>query len=81
MYLPHLLNACYLSEIINHVAETVFISWYKATLPQQEKAANFFWHTEKLFSSDNHQSMKTSDSDLEVNRNVHPDEVNVIECV
>ena len=29
----------------------------------------------KLLSSDTHQSMKTSDSDLKVNRNIYPDAV------
>jgi len=43
------------------------------TLPKHEKAATFFSHTKRFFSSDTHQTMKTSDSDLTVNRNTHPD--------
>ena len=37
--------------------------------------------TESFFSSDTHQSMKTSESDLKVNRNIYPDAVNVLGCV
>ena len=33
-----------------------------------------------FLSSDTHQSMKTSHSDLKVNRNIYPDVVNVIGC-
>ena len=39
------------------------------------------FHILKAFSSDTHQSMKTSDSNLKVNRNIYPDAVNVIGCV
>ena len=35
----------------------------------------------KIFSSDTHQSMKTSDNDLKVNLNIYPDAVNVLGCV
>ena len=31
-----------------------------------------------LFSSDTHQSLKTSDSDLKVNQHIYPDAVNVL---
>ena len=40
---------------------------------QHEKATTFFSYTKSLFSSDNHQSMKTSGSDLKVNRNIYLD--------
>ena len=43
-------------------------------LPKHEKAATFFSHTGS-FLSDTHQSMKTSDSNLKVNRNIYPDAV------
>ena len=39
------------------------------------KSGNILLTYEKLFSSDTHQSMKMSDSDLKVNRNIYPDAV------
>ena len=41
------------------------VCWHYRTSPQHES----------VFSSDTHQSMKTSDSDLKVNRNIYPDAV------
>ena len=38
-------------------------------------------YLKSFFSSDAHQSMKTSDSDVKVNRNIYPDAVNVLGCV
>ena len=49
---------------------------YHSTKKQQHS-----FHIQKLFSSDTHQSTKTSDSDLKVNRNIYPDAVKVIGCV
>ena len=46
-----------------------------------QKGGNILFTYKKLFSSDTHQSMKASDGDLEVSRNVYPDAVNVIGCV
>ena len=34
-------------------------------------------YLEAFYSSDTHQSMKTSDSDLKVNQNIYPDAVNL----
>ena len=45
------------------------------------KAATFFYILKAFFSYDTHQSMKTSDTDLMVNRNIYPDAINVIGCV
>ena len=38
-------------------------------------------HFKAFFSSDTHQSIKTSDNDLKVNRNIYSDAVNVLGCV
>ena len=51
------------------------ITLYHSTKKWQDS-----FHILKTFSSDTHQSMKTSDSDLKVNRNIYPDAVNVIGC-
>ena len=47
-------------------------------LLQHEKAATYL---KALFSSETHQNVKTSGSDLKVNRNIYPDAVNVIGCI
>ena len=39
------------------------------------KSGNLLLTYLKVFSSDTHQSMKTSDGDLKVNRNIYPDAV------
>jgi len=46
-----------------------------------KKREHYFDKLKKLFSSDTHQSMKTSDNDRKVNRNIYPDAVNVLRCV
>ena len=45
------------------------------------KSGNILLTYIKAFSSDTHQSMKTSNSALKVNRTIYPDAVNVIGCV
>ena len=39
------------------------------------KKRQHYFHILKAFLSDTHQSMKTSDNDLKVNRNIYPDAV------
>ena len=48
------------------------------TLPQHKKWQHSFDTLKSFFSLGTHQSMKTLDSDLKVNRNIYPDVVNVI---
>ena len=45
-----------------------------------KKRQHSFHILKSFFSSDTHQSIKTSDSDLKVNRNIYPDAVNVVGC-
>ena len=46
------------------------LEFYHSTKERQHS-----FHIQKLFSSDTHQSMKTSDNGLKINRNIHPDAV------
>ena len=56
--------------------------FYKTTIiTTARKSGNIILTYLKAFLSDTHQSTKTSDSDLKVNRNIYPDAVNLLEYV
>ena len=43
---------------LKYILPSLMVCWYYRNLPQHEKAAKFFRHTEKIFLSDTRQSTK-----------------------